>query len=58
MEQEEIGVLKKETKSLCRILGEMQQELDVLTALVAQQASKRKEQCRNDDRRKREDESS
>ena len=30
MEQEEIGVLKKETKSLCRILGEMQQELDVL----------------------------
>jgi hypothetical protein len=59
MEQEEIGVLKKETKSLCRILGEMQQELDMLTALVdAQQASKRKEQCRNDDRRKREDESS
>jgi hypothetical protein len=51
MEQEEISVLKKETKSLCRILGEMQQELNVLTALVdAQQASKGEEQCRNDDR--------
>ena len=30
----EISVLQKETKSLCRILGEMQQELDVLMALV------------------------
>jgi hypothetical protein len=51
MEQEEISVLKKETKSLCRILGEMQQEFNVLTALVdAQQASKGEEQCCNDDR--------
>ena len=40
----EIGVLKKESKSLSRILGEMKQELDVLTAAInAQQASKRKE---------------
>jgi hypothetical protein len=30
----EISVLKKETKSLSRIIGEMQQELDVLTTLV------------------------
>jgi hypothetical protein len=30
----EISILKKETKSLWHILGEMQQELDVLTALV------------------------
>jgi len=30
----EINVLKKETKSLSRILGEMQQELDVLMELV------------------------
>jgi hypothetical protein len=37
-------VLKKETKSLSRILREMQHELDVLMALVdAQQASKREE---------------
>ena len=36
----EICVLKKEYKSLSRILGEMKQELDVLTAAVkAQQAS-------------------
>jgi prefoldin subunit 5 len=51
----DISVLKKETKSLSRILEEMQQELDVLTTLVdAQQASERGEQkCRNDDRRKR-----
>jgi hypothetical protein len=50
----EISVLKK-TKSLSYILGEMQQELDLLMALVdAQQASERKEQKRcNDDRRKR-----
>ena len=38
----EINVLKKETKSLSRILREMQQELYVLTTLVdAHQASKR-----------------
>jgi len=38
----EISILKKETKSLSRILGEMQQELDVLTTLVdAHQASER-----------------
>jgi hypothetical protein len=30
----EISVLKKETKSLSRIIGEMQQELDVLMTLV------------------------
>jgi septal ring factor EnvC (AmiA/AmiB activator) len=51
----EISVLKKETKSLSRILGKIQQELDVLTILVdAQQTSEREEQkhC-NDDRRKR-----
>jgi ribosome biogenesis GTPase A len=30
----EINVLKKETKSLSHILGEMQQELDVLMELV------------------------
>jgi hypothetical protein len=30
----EISVLKKESKSLSRILGEMKQELDVLTASV------------------------
>ena len=35
----EIIVLKKESKSLSRILGEMKQELDVLTATInAQQA--------------------
>jgi hypothetical protein len=51
----EISVLKKETKSLSRILGEIQQELVVSTTLVdAQQASKREEQKRrNDYRRKR-----
>jgi len=37
----EINALKKESKSLSRILGEMKQ-LDVLTAIVnAQQASER-----------------
>jgi prenyltransferase beta subunit len=47
----EISVLKKEFKSLSRILGEMKQELDVLTATVnAQQASEREEKIRcNDD---------
>jgi hypothetical protein len=30
----EISVLKKKTKSLTRILGEMQQKLNVLTTLV------------------------
>jgi hypothetical protein len=36
----EISVLKKESKSLSRIPGEMKQELDVLTTAVnAQQAS-------------------
>ena len=47
----EIGVLKKESKSLSRILGEMKQELDVLTATInAQQASKRQEKkCCNDE---------
>jgi len=40
----EISVLKKESKSLSRILGEMKQELDVLTAAVnAHQALKRGE---------------
>jgi hypothetical protein len=40
----EISVLKKESKSLSRILGEMKQELDVLTtAINAQQASEREE---------------
>jgi hypothetical protein len=40
----EISVLKNESKSLSRILGEMKQELDVLTAAVnAQQASERGE---------------
>jgi hypothetical protein len=50
-----ISVLKNETKSLSHILREMQQELDVLTALVnAQQVSKREEQkCRNDGRQKK-----
>jgi hypothetical protein len=50
-----ISVLKNETKSLSRILREIQQELDVLTALVnAQQVSKREEQkCRNDGRQKK-----
>jgi len=47
----EISVLKKESKSLSRILGEMKQELDVLTTSVnAQQASKGEEKIRcNDD---------
>jgi septal ring factor EnvC (AmiA/AmiB activator) len=51
----EISILKKETKTLSRILGEIQQEHNVLTTLVdAQQASERKEQKRhNDDRQKR-----
>jgi hypothetical protein len=40
----EISVLKKESNSLSRILGEMKQELDVLTVAVnAQQASEREE---------------
>jgi hypothetical protein len=40
----EISVLKKESKSLSRILGETKQELDVLMAAVnAQQASEREE---------------
>ena len=43
----EISVLKKESKSLSRILGEMKQELDVLTAAInAQQASEREEKKR------------
>jgi peptidoglycan hydrolase CwlO-like protein len=43
----EINVLKKESKSLSCILGEMKQELDVLmAALNAQQASKREEKKR------------
>ena len=51
----EISVLKKEYKSLSRILGKMKQELDVLTATVnAQQALKREEKIRcNDDVRNR-----
>jgi len=40
----EISVLKKESKSLSRILREMKQELDVLMAAVnVQQASEREE---------------
>jgi hypothetical protein len=48
----EISVPKEETKSLFRILREMQQELDVLTAVIdAKQASEREEhKCCNDDR--------
>ena len=51
----EISVLKKESKSLSRILGEMKQELDVLTATVnAQQSSEKEEKIRcNDDIRNR-----
>ena len=52
----EISVLKKESKSLSRILGEMKQELDVLAAATvnAQQASEREEKIRcNDDIRNR-----
>jgi hypothetical protein len=47
----EISILRKESKSLSRILGEMKQELDVLTTIVnAQQASEREEKkCCNDD---------
>jgi len=47
----EISVLKKESKSLSRILGEMKQELDVLMVSVnAQQASEREEKiwCSDD----------
>jgi hypothetical protein len=51
----EISVLKKESKSLSRILREMKQQLDVLmAALNAQQASKREEKIHcNDDIRNR-----
>jgi len=50
----EISVLKKESKSLSRILREMKQELDVLTATVnAQQALEREEIRCNDDIRNR-----
>jgi hypothetical protein len=51
----EIGVLKKESKCLSRILLEMKLELDVLMATVnAQQASEREEKiCYNDDIRNR-----
>ena len=51
----EIGVLKKESKSLSRILGEMKQELDVLMAVInAQQASEGEEKnCCNDEIRNR-----
>jgi len=51
----ENSVLKRESKSLSRILGEMEQELDVLMASVnAQQASEREEKIRcNDDIRNR-----
>jgi hypothetical protein len=47
----EISDLKIESRSLSCILGEMKQELDVLTATVnAQQASEREEKIRcNDD---------
>jgi len=47
----EISVLKNESKSLSRILGEMKQELDVLmTSVNAQQASEKEEKIRcNDD---------
>jgi phage shock protein A len=47
----EISVLKKESKSLSRIIGEMKQELDVFMATVnAQQASEREEKIHcNDD---------
>jgi len=53
----EISVLKKESKSLSRILEDRKQELDVLTASVnAQQASEREEKIRcNDDKRNRTD---
>jgi hypothetical protein len=46
----EISVLKNESKSLSCILGEMKQELDVLTTSVnAQQASEREEKIRCND---------
>jgi hypothetical protein len=47
----EISVLKKESTILSRILGEMKQELDVLTESVnAQEALEREEKIRcNDD---------
>jgi hypothetical protein len=47
----EISVLKKESKNLSHILGEMKQELDVLTTTVnVQQASEREEKkCCNDE---------
>jgi hypothetical protein len=51
----EISVLKKESKRLSHILGEMKQELDVLmTSINAQQVSEREEKilC-NDDIRNR-----
>jgi cell division septum initiation protein DivIVA len=45
---------QKRNQDLSRILGEMQQELDVLTALVnAQQASEREEQKRHNDYRQK-----
>ena len=44
----EISVLKKESKNLSRILGEMKQELDVLTTTVnMQQASGKKKRRKN-----------
>jgi len=51
----DISVLKNESKSLSHILGEMKQELDVLTATVnAQQDSEKEEKIRcNDDIRNR-----
>ena len=51
----EISVLKNESKSLSHILGEMKQELDVLTTPVnAQQASEKEEKIHcNDDIRNR-----
>jgi hypothetical protein len=51
----EIGVLKKESNCLSRILLEMELELDVLMETVnAQQASEREEKiCYNDDIRNR-----
>jgi prenyltransferase beta subunit len=46
----EISVLKNESKSLSRILGEMKQELDVLTATVnAQQSLEREEKIHCND---------
>jgi hypothetical protein len=46
----EVNVQKKKSKSLSRILGEMKQELDVLTTpLNAQQASEREEKKGSND---------